>query len=168
VNAASPAQYVSFYLAGETCAVGIQRAREIVEYDTITPVPLTPPWILGVMNLRGRVVPVIDLTLKFGLPSAELTRWTCVLIVEVEFDGEATQVGVLVEAVGEVVELEPEDIVATPPSGTLICGEFLAGVGTVGDKSVLLLDLDRVLSLDELLSRFAGEGAGASMRLGEA
>ncbi|HSB64832.1 MAG TPA: chemotaxis protein CheW [Thermoanaerobaculia bacterium] len=145
------AQYLCFRLAGEECAIGILRVREILEYDAVTKVPAMPPWVRGVMNLRGGVVPVIDLTVKFGLPESPVTRRTCIVIVEVALDGEPAVMGVVVDAVSQVLELSPADIEPPPPFGTSVRADYLLGLGTFGDRFVLLLDIDRVLSAAELL-----------------
>jgi purine-binding chemotaxis protein CheW len=147
-----PEQYISFLLAGEEYAVGILRAREIVEYDVITRIPMAPPGIRGVLNLRGRVVPVLDLAEKLGLPKTEPTRWTCILMVEVAFEAEPMLIGMLIDAVSEVIDLSPDDIEPPPPFGIRVRLDYLAGIGKVGKKIVLLLDIDRILSPDELLA----------------
>ncbi len=146
-----PAQCLTFTLAGDEYGVGILQIREIVEYDPLARVPSTPPWILGVMNLRGTVVPVIDLAVKFGLPRTEVTPRTCIVIVETDLGGEATLMGVIVDAVVRVLDLAPEDVEDPPAFGTRVRVDFLLGVGNVDGDLVLVLDIDRVLSLDELI-----------------
>jgi purine-binding chemotaxis protein CheW len=145
------AQYLCFRLAGEECAIGILRVREIIEYDTVTKVPAMPPWVRGVMNLRGGVVPVIDLTVKFGLPESPVTNRTCIVIAEVALDGEPAVMGIVVDAVSQVLELSPADIEPPPAFGTSVRVDYLLGLGKFGDRFVLLLDIDRVLSAAELL-----------------
>ena len=145
------AQYLCFRLAGEECAIGILRIREIIEYDVVTKVPAMPPWVRGVMNLRGAVVPVIDLTVKFGLPESPVTKRTCIVIAEVELDGEPTVMGIVVDAVSQVLELSSADIEPPPAFGTSVKVDYLLGLGKFGDRFVLLLDIDRVLSAAELL-----------------
>jgi purine-binding chemotaxis protein CheW len=163
------AQYLCFRLAGEECAIGILRVREIIEYDTVTKVPAMPPWVRGVMNLRGGVVPVIDLTVKFGLPESPVTNRTCIVIAEVELDGEPAVMGIVVDAVSQVLELSPADIEPPPAFGTSVRTDYLLGLGKFGDRFVLLLDIDRVLSAAELLkaaslesqeAEAAGDGIG--------
>ena len=156
-----PEQCLTFTLAGEEYGVGILQIREIVEYETLTRVPQTPSWIRGVMNLRGTVVPVIDLAVKFGLPDTEVTPRTCVVIVEADLEGELTLMGVLVDAVVRVLDLTPGEVEEPPAFGTRVRVEFLLGVARVEDKLVLLLDIDRVLSLDELLAVAAAPAAAA-------
>lgn len=157
---ATSSQYLCFRLAGEECAVGILRIREIIEYETVTKVPAMPPWVRGVMNLRGGVVPVIDLTVKFGLPESPVTRRTCIVIVEVALDGEPAVMGIVVDAVSRVLELSPADVVPPPPFGTSVRVDYLLGLGTLGDRFVLLLDIDRVLSAAELLKAASLESPG--------
>jgi len=147
-----PEQYVSFFLAGEEYAVGILRTREIVEYDVITRIPMAPPGIRGVLNLRGRVVPVLDLAEKLGLPKAEPNRFTCILMVEVAFEGDPMLIGMIIDAVSEVIDLLPADIEPPPPFGSKIRLDYLYGIGKVGQKLVLLLDIDRILSPEQLLA----------------
>ena len=149
------AQYLSFFIAGEEYASPILRVKEIPQYETVTRIPTTPLWIRGVMNLRGSVVPVIDLALKFGLAETQVTKWTCAVIVETEIDGQRTVMGVMADAVSEVIDLRPEDIEPPPAFGTRVRVDYLTGMGKAGKKFVLLLDLDRVLSETELLSATA-------------
>jgi purine-binding chemotaxis protein CheW len=143
------AQYLSFSLSGSEYGVGILKVREILQYETITRVPSTPKSVRGVINLRGAVVPVIDLGAKFGLGETPVTRLTCILIVEAALDGQPTVVGVVADAVREVIELGPDDVEPPPSFGTQVRVDFLLGMGKAGKKFVLLLDLDRVISADE-------------------
>jgi len=142
-------QYLSFTLAGSDYAVGILQVKEILQYEVVTRVPSVPSSIRGVINLRGAVVPVLDLAVKFGLPATDVTRRTCILIVEAALAGERTVVGVVADAVHEVLELSPEDIEAPPSFGTQVRADFLLGLGKAGKGFVLLLDLDRVVSAGE-------------------
>jgi len=143
-------QYLTFFLAGEEYAIGILRVKEILEYDTLTPVPQTPPSIRGVINLRGSVVPVVDLGAKFGLPPSPLTKRTCIVIVEVLLEGAPTVMGILADAVSQVMDFAPGDIEAPPVFGTAIRVDYLQGMGKVGKKFVLILDVDQVLAVPEL------------------
>lgn len=149
---ARPDQYVSFLLAGEEYAVSILRAREIVAYDTITRVPRMAASVRGVLNLRGQVIPVIDLAAKLGLSATEVTRWTCVLVVDVDLDGEPLQLGILVDSVSDVLDLSPGDVEPPPQFGARIRLSYLTGIGKVGEKLVLLLDIDRILAAEDLLA----------------
>lgn len=144
-------QYLTFFLAGEEYGIGILRAREILAYQTLTRVPATPPWIRGVMNLRGNVVPVLDLAIKFGMDATPVTDRTCAIIVEVDCDGEATPMGILADSVHQVVALPPAAIAPPPAFGTRADVGFLAGMGSVEERFVLLLNVDRVLSGETLL-----------------
>ena len=143
-------QYLSFELAGAEYGIGILGVREILQYETITPVPSVPRSVRGVINLRGSVVPVIDLAAKFGLADTVVTRLTCILIVEVRLDDRPTVMGLLADSVLEVIELGPDDVEPPPAFGTRVKVDYLRGMGKVGDKRfVLLLDVDRVVSADE-------------------
>ena len=161
-RSADQAQYLGFHVAGEEYAVGILRVREILEYDTITRVPGTPASIRGVINLRGSVVPVVDLALKLGLPESPLTKRTCIVIVEVDLDGERTVMGVMADSVTQVIDLSPEDIEPPPTFGTRVHVDYLLGMGKAGKKFILLLDIDRVLSSSELQAAAAASLAAAS------
>ncbi len=149
-NVVEQTQYLTFHLAGEEYAVGILGVKEIIEYGTITKVPQTPPSIRGVINLRGSVVPVVDLALKFGLSPSPVTERTCIVIVEADLEGERTVMGIIADAVSQVIELMPQDIQAPPAFGTRVRVDFLRGMGKAGKKFVLLLDIDKVLSTAEL------------------
>ena len=151
-DAVEQTQFLTFYLAGEEYAIGILQAKEILEYDTLTKVPQTPPSIRGVINLRGSVVPVVDLAAKFGLPPSPVTKRTCIVIVEVDLEGQRTVMGVLADAVSQVMDLTAEDIEAPPSFGTRVRVDYLQGMGKVGKKFVLILDVDQVLSAPELLA----------------
>lgn len=142
-------QYLSFSLAGTDYGVGILQVKEILQYETVTPVPSMPASVRGVINLRGSVVPIVDLAVKFGLPATPVTRRTCILVVEVALDGLATVMGMVADSVSEVLELAQSDIEPPPAFGTRIRADFLLGMGKVGRGFVLLLDLDRVLSAGE-------------------
>jgi purine-binding chemotaxis protein CheW len=148
-EAADRRQYLSFSLGGSEYGVGILQVREILQYEQVTRVPSTPRSIRGVINLRGQVVPVVDLAAKFGLPDTRPARLTCILIVEARLDGQPTVVGVLADAVQEVIELGKDDVEPPPAFGTQVKIDFLLGMGKVGKRFVLLLDLDRVISADE-------------------
>jgi len=143
-------QYLGFTIADEEYAIGILRVKEILEYDTITRVPGTPPSIRGVINLRGSVVPVVDLALKFGLPASPITKRTCIVVVEVELDGDRTVMGVMADAVSQVMDLADGDVQPPPAFGTRVRMDHLLGMGRAGRKFILLLDIDRILSVNEL------------------
>lgn len=145
-------QYLTFFLGDEEFAVPVLSVREIVEYGAVTRVPSTPSWIRGVINLRGSVVTVVDLAIKFGLPSAPLDRRTCIVIVETTLNREETVMGVVADAVDEVATLSGSEIEPPPPFGTAVRVEFLVGMARAGRKFLQLLDIDKVLSVDELLA----------------
>jgi len=145
-----PTQYLTFMLAREPFAIGILRIKEIIEYQGVTEVPMMPACVRGVINLRGAVVPVMDLLARFGRAASEITKRTCIVIVEVE-TGDGRQVmGLMVDAVNEVLDIASADIEPPPAFGARIRTDFLQGVGKVRGKFVLLLDVDRVLSIDEI------------------
>jgi purine-binding chemotaxis protein CheW len=138
-------QYLSFFVAGEEYALGILEVKEIVELTTLTKIPSVPTAIRGVVNLRGRVVPVLDLALRFGLPETAITKRTCVVMIEAMWEGEQTVVGILADAVSQVVELPQGSVQGAPTFGTRARVDFLKGMANVGDKFVLILDLEHVL-----------------------
>jgi purine-binding chemotaxis protein CheW len=142
-------QFLSFSLDRVDYAVAILQVREILQYEPVTRVPSVPRSVRGVINLRGAVVPVVDLSLKFGLPETPISGRTCILIVEARLDGEPSVLGVLADSVSEVLELGPGDIEPPPVFGTRVKVDYLVGMGKVDGRFVLLLDLDRALSSDE-------------------
>lgn len=148
----SPAatQHLTFFLGEEEYAIAILRLRQILDYRPPTRVPTVPACIRGVINLRGMVVPVIDLALKFGEGDSAPSRTTCIIIVELSIDGTPTLMGVIADRVHQVVELGAGDIEPPPPFGTRVRVDFLVGLGKVADRFVLLLDVDKVLSQHEL------------------
>ena len=151
-------QYLTFTLNGELFAIGILVIKEIIEYGQLTEVPMMPDFIRGVINLRGAVVPVVDLSARFGRQETRVTRRSCIVIVELQAEGEQQVIGVMVDAVNEVLEI-PADQIEPPPSfGARIRPDFIAGMGQVNGKFVILLNVDHVLSVEELaeLSRVAG------------
>jgi purine-binding chemotaxis protein CheW len=145
-------QYLTFFTASEEYAISIVKVREIIEYETVTTVPNTPPWISGVTNLRGKVIPVVDLAVKFGLPPSRIAKFSCVIITDVLFQGESLTMGVLADAVSQVIDFSADDIEPTPPFGTRVKTEYLLGMGSLGKKFCLILDIDKVLSAEEILA----------------
>ncbi|MBA1275333.1 chemotaxis protein CheW [Stutzerimonas azotifigens] len=145
-----PGQYLTFTLGGELFAVGTLSVREIIEYGQLTPVPMMPPSILGVINLRGSVVPVIDLRLRFGESATQISRRTCIIILEVA-QGQLTQVvGIVVDAVNAVLEITAQDVEPAPRFGARVRSDFILGMGKVDGKLVILLDIGRVLSAEDI------------------
>ena len=143
-------QYLAFHLGEEVFAVEVSHVREILEYTAPTKIPQTPEFMKGVINLRGSVVPVIDMRLKLGLADKEITVDTCIIVVEALFDGEKTVMGALVDSVREVFELEPDQIEPSPKIGTQLKTEFIKGMGKKDDSFFIILDIDRVFSAEEL------------------
>jgi purine-binding chemotaxis protein CheW len=148
---ATPSQYLTFCIADEVYAVDILRVREILRYETVTRVPTTPASIRGVLNLRGSVVPVIDLAVRFGLPESTVSKWTCVIIVEVELDGEQTVMGVMVDSVRQVIELRPEDIEPPPAFGAQVRVSYLQGMARSETGFIMVLDIEPVLASEEMM-----------------
>jgi purine-binding chemotaxis protein CheW len=143
-------QYLAFTLGGETFAMDIRSIREVIQFGGITEVPLMPPFIRGVINLRGSVVPVIDLFVRFGRPACVVAHRTCIVILELT-QGEGTaELGVMVDNVSEVLSIAASEVEPAPAFGSDIRSEFIAGVAKVGDRFVILLDVNHVLSIDEL------------------
>lgn len=162
-------QYLTFFLAEEEYAIGVHRVKEIIEYTTITKVPKVPQWIRGVINLRGNVVPVVDLAVRFGLEERPVTKTTCIVIVEVEQDPERAVMGLIADAVNQVIDLAPQDIEQTPSFGTRVRLEYLFGMGKIGKKFALILNIDSVLSTADLLtvSSLHAEPVEATVGAGE-
>lgn len=143
-------QYLTFMLSGETYAIGILGIKEIIEYGQLTEVPNMPGFIRGVINLRGAVVPVVDLAARFGKRETTVTRRTCIVIIEVDNAGETQVIGVLVDAVNEVLDIPATEIEPPPAFGAKIRSDFIRGMGKVEGKFVIILNADRVLSVDEM------------------
>ena len=143
-------QYLTFQLGDEIFALDVANVREILEFTTITKVPKTPDYMRGVINLRGSVVPVLDMRLKFGIAMMENTVNTCIIVAEVFFEGEKAVIGALVDSVQEVFELEPVQIEPAPKIGTQLKTEFIKGMGKRDDHFVILLDIDKVFTFEEL------------------
>jgi purine-binding chemotaxis protein CheW len=157
-------QYLTFKLEDEIFALDISKVREVLEYTTVTKVPRTPDFMCGVINLRGGVVPVVNMRLKFGMPDAEKTVNTCIIIVEVNLDGETTVLGALADSVQEVMDLEPDQIEPAPKIGTRLNTDFIKGMGKHDNKFIMILDIDKVFSADELA---LVQGSGSYKEAGE-
>ena len=155
-------QYLTFKLEDEVFALDIAKVREVLDFTTVTKVPRTPEFMRGVINLRGNVVPVVDMRLKFGMNMTEKTVNTCIIIVEVSVEGESTVLGALADSVQEVIDLEPEQIEPAPKIGTRLRTEFIKGMGKRDDHFIIILDIDRVFSADEL-SVVQGAGSEAPL-----
>lgn len=146
----APSQYLTFALGGEMFAVGILNVKEIIEYGHLTEIPMMPAFIRGVINLRGSVVPVIDLSARFGGKSTEVSRRTCIVIVEVSEDDALHDIGIMVDAVSEVLDIPDSEIEPPPSFGAKIRADFIFGMGKVAGKFVILLNINKVLSVEEI------------------
>jgi purine-binding chemotaxis protein CheW len=167
----SPSQYLTFLLGGEMFAVGILNVKEIIEYGQLTEIPMMPTFIRGVINLRGSVVPVIDLAARFGGKSTEVSRRTCIVIVEVSDDlgGVGDQasrhdIGIMVDAVSEVLDIPGSEIEPPPTFGARIRADFIFGMGKVGGKFVIILNINKVLSIEEI-AQLTGTEAASELAL---
>ena len=151
-NITETAQYLTFRLEEEVFALDITQVREVLDFTTITKVPRTPEFMRGVINLRGSVVPVVDMRLKFGMSRTEQTLNTCIIIVEINIDGDRLILGALADSVQEVIELGPGQIEPAPRIGTRLDTEFIKGMGKRDEEFIIILDIDRIFSMDELAS----------------
>ncbi len=150
IHTEARAQFLSFVLCGEEYAVNILRVKEIIEYDTLTRVPAMPPSVRGVINLRGRVVPVVDLSARFGLEESVITRRSCIVMVELTDGDDAVVMGIITDAVSQVLDL-PDSAIEPPPSfGTRISADYIRGMAETGKKFVIILDVDRALDTTDL------------------
>ena len=157
----TPQQYLTFLLGGEMFAVAILNVKEIIEYGTVTEIPMMPGFIRGVINLRGAVVPVIDLSCRFGGKSTEVARRTCIVIIEMTEGDIKQDIGVMVDAVSEVLEIAMSEIEPAPTFGAKVRTDFISGMGKVNGKFVIILDVARVLSIEEIaMLTQIGEGTG--------
>ena len=143
-------QYLAFLLGEEVFSLEISKVREVLDYTVITRVPRMPEYLQGVINLRGSVVPVVDLRLKFGMPTAGVTVSTCIIIVEAIVNDEQAVLGLLADSVQEVLELDQESIKPAPRIGTKLDTGFIKGMGRQNDRFNIILDIDRVFSSDEI------------------
>ena len=143
-------QFLTFNLADDVFAIDVIKAKEILDFSDVTQVPQTPDYMLGVINLRGSVVPVIDMRRKFNIESVDLTRDSCIVVVEVDVDGDSVTVGALADSVREVIDLDPTQIEPPPRIGTRLNTEFIKGMGNLDDRFVIILDIDKVFSTDDL------------------
>lgn len=155
-------QYLTFSLGGETFAIGILSLKEIIEFGNLTEIPMMPAFIRGVINLRGAMVPVIDLAVRFGRPGIQVARRTCIVIVEADGPAGRQDIGIVVDAVHEVLEIANQDIEPSPAFGTRVRTGFIQGMGKVNGRFVMILAIGRVLSVTdmELLSAATGRDAG--------
>lgn len=156
-------QYLTFQLGGEVFGIDVFHVREILEFTSVTKVPKTPDFMRGVINLRGSVVPVLDMRLRFGLTKTEKTVNTCIIVVEVSSDGENIIIGALVDSVQEVFELDPNLIEPAPRIGDQLRTEFIKGMGKKDDRFIIILDIARIFSVEEI-AHLTGTGGDPSER----
>lgn len=145
-------KYLTFTLGGEEYGIGILKIREIIGMIKITPMPQTPDYVKGVVNLRGKVIPVMDLRLRFSMPPLEYAERTCIIVVEIENRERVVVIGIVVDSVSEVLNIREEDISDTPTFGTRLNTDFILGVAKMGEGVKILLDIDKVLSTEEIIS----------------
>ena len=138
-------KYLTFALGAEEYGLEILKVREIFGYMDITAVPQTPGYVKGVINLRGQVIPVIDLRTKFGMDTAEITEETCIIVVEITQGSRQFQTGIVVDHVSEVLDIDGNDIEESPQFGSSVNTDFILGMGKIGDTVKILLDIDKVL-----------------------
>ena len=143
-------QYLTFALGNEVYGLEILKVQEIIGMTTVTKVPRTPDFLRGVINLRGKVIPVVDLRTKFGMESHEDTNLTCIIVVQVMRDNQQVTMGIIVDEVAEVLDVRAAQIAPPPPFGASTQTEFISGMGKGGSKVIILLDTDRVLSWGEV------------------
>lgn len=144
-------QYLMFTIGADSFALPLLKVKEIIEYEVVTRVPSMPEWVQGVINLRGNIVPVIDLAVKFRQPATKALKETCIVIVDAEFGDQTLVMGVVVDSVSDVATWSASDIQAPPSFGTRLKSDYLRGMAAAGKTFCLILDVDRVLSIDELL-----------------
>lgn len=159
----TPSQYLTFNLGGEMFAVGILNVKEIIEYGHLTEIPMMPAFIRGVINLRGSVVPVIDLSARFGAQTTEVSKRTCIVIVEVSDEESQHDIGIMVDAVSEVLDIPCSEIEPPPSFGARIRADFIFGMGKVAGKFVIILNINKVVSVEEIaqLTNTAGHTSEA-------
>ena len=148
-------QYLIFELTGQEYALDVLQIKEIIEFGSLTKVPQSPENMLGVINLRGNVVPVMHLGINFGLGSSSITSRTCIIVAEVNLSGERVVAGIVADSVSKVIELSVDETLPAPAFGTRVCADYLRGIGKSEGKLVLLLDIDKVFTSNELQARVA-------------
>lgn len=150
-------QYLTFQLDDEVFGLEIGKVREVLDFTSVTRVPQTPQYMRGVINLRGSVVPVMDLRLKFGMVQTENTVNSCIIITEIDLDGETVILGSLADSVQEVLDLEPEQIEPAPKIGTKLHADFIQGMGKQNEKFIILLNADNIFSSEELYTTLSAQ-----------
>jgi purine-binding chemotaxis protein CheW len=147
---AASTQYLTFKLGEETFALDVAEVREILDFTSVTKVPRTPLFMRGVINLSGSVVPVMDLRLKFGMSATEQTVNSCIIVVEMSMEGDQVVIGVLADAVQEVIDMEPEQIEPAPRIGTKLNMDFILGMGKHNGAFMMILDIDKIFESSDL------------------
>ena len=150
LDTAQQGKYLTFALGAEEYGLEILKVREIIGYMNVTAVPHTPPHVKGVINLRGQVIPVVDLRLKFGMPEAEVTEQTCIIVVEITQSDQAFNTGIVVDNVSEVLDITKDQIEKAPPLGSDVEANFILGMAKIGEDVKILLDIDMVLGGENL------------------
>ena len=143
-------KFLTFVLAGEEYGISILKIKEIIGMMPITTVPQTPEFVKGVINLRGKVIPVMDLRLRFGMEAMDYTERTCIIVVEIQGSAGTVQIGIVVDSVSEVLNIKGEDIEDTPTFGTKLNTDYILGMAKMEGGVKILLDIDRVLSQEEV------------------
>jgi len=143
-------KYLTFSMADEEYGIGILKIKEIIGMMPVTTVPQTPEFVKGVINLRGKVIPVVDLRLRFGMDAIDYTERTCIIVVEIEGESSIVMIGIVVDAVSEVLNIKGEDIEDTPTFGTRLNTDYILGMAKMEGGVKILLDIDRVLSEDQI------------------
>lgn len=143
-------QYLTFKLAEEIFGVDVSQVQEILELTPITRIPQTPPFMKGVINVRGKVVPIVDLRLKFGMEEQESTVDTCIVVVEVAMEGETVVLGAVADSVDEVIDQQPDQIEPPPRIGTNLNTDFIKGMGKRDDHFIIILDINKIFSTAEI------------------
>jgi purine-binding chemotaxis protein CheW len=155
-------QHLTFLVGAEPYAIDILHIKEIREYDNVSMVPMVPPFIRGVINLRGRVVPVLDLAVRFGRKPSAVSKRTCVVITEIENAGQTQDVGIVVDAVNRILEIPTRDVEPPPAFGAQVRTDFISGMARVDGRFIIILALDKILSADEMTRVMAlADGAPA-------
>jgi len=165
VSGGKEGKYLTFALAQEEYGLEILKVREIIGYIDVTAVPQTPSHIKGVINLRGQVIPVIDLRSKFGMATAQVTEQTCIIVVEITQSGRKFNTGIVVDRVQEVLDIAGQDIEEAPQFGSSVKTDFILGMGKIGDRVKILLDIDKVLAGGDLAALGGGLKASEAIDL---
>jgi len=143
-------KYLTFTMANEEYGIGILKVKEIIGMMSITTVPQTPEFVKGVINLRGKVIPIMDLRLRFGMEETDYTERTCIIVVEIEGQSGSVMIGIVVDSVSEVLNIKGEEIEDTPTFGTKLNTDYILGMAKIGGGVKILLDIDKVLSAEEV------------------